>query len=107
LNKIKSFPKSVLPKKILKKISRIKERLTAFLHYHNPVTFHCAKQWYGNDYGGFYICPILLAPPPRTHNKKIIVYSCGVGEDISFDIAIMHDCDCEVFAFDPTPKSIA
>jgi FkbM family methyltransferase len=29
-----------------------------------------------------------------------------VGEDISFDTAVMDDYDCEIFAFDPTPKSI-
>jgi FkbM family methyltransferase len=30
-----------------------------------------------------------------------------VGEDISFDMAVMNDFDCELFAFDPTQKSIA
>jgi FkbM family methyltransferase len=34
------------------------------------------------------------------------VYSCGVGEDISFDTAIMKDFNCKIFAFDPTPQSI-
>jgi FkbM family methyltransferase len=42
------------------------------------------------------------------HNtEKIIVYSAGVGEDISFDIDIMAQfTNCNIFAFDPTPKSI-
>jgi hypothetical protein len=38
--------------------------------------------------------------------KAIRIYSCGVGEDISFDMAVMNDYDCEIFAFDPTPKSM-
>jgi galactoside O-acetyltransferase len=45
-------------------------------------------------------------PPPPPNDKEIVVYSCGVGEDISFDIALMSDYRCKIFAFDPTPKSI-
>lgn len=58
--------------------------------------------WYGNEYGGFYVCPEMLL----LNNRDIIVYSCGVGEDVSFDTAIMNNYNCSVFAFDPTPKSI-
>jgi FkbM family methyltransferase len=43
-------------------------------------------------------------PSPST-TEKIVVYSCGVGEDISFDAEILNDYDCNIFAFDPTPKS--
>ncbi|AZA51876.1 FkbM family methyltransferase [Chryseobacterium sp. G0201] len=56
-------------------------------------------QWYGNDYGGFYISTEKL-------NKNSIIYSFGVGEDISFDEALINKFGCKVFAFDPTPKSI-
>jgi FkbM family methyltransferase len=35
-----------------------------------------------------------------------IVYSFGIGEDISFDKAVIEKHKCPVFAFDPTPKSI-
>jgi FkbM family methyltransferase len=59
----------------------------------------CTKIWYGNVYGGFYGCPDFL-------NNNSVVYSFGIGEDISFDKAIIEKHDCEVFAFDPTPKSI-
>jgi len=58
------------------------------------------KQWYGNGYGGFYLDPTLLT-------DHAIVYSFGIGEDISFDLSIIEKHDCEVFGFDPTPKSIA
>lgn len=59
----------------------------------------CKHKWYGNTYGGFYICPDLL-------NKDSIVYSFGIGEDISFDKALIDQHHCLVFGFDPTPKSI-
>jgi FkbM family methyltransferase len=57
------------------------------------------SEWYGNDYGGFYVYPQLL-------NENSIVYSFGIGEDISFDTAIIQNHHCKVFGFDPTPKSI-
>jgi FkbM family methyltransferase len=63
------------------------------------VSVKCNHTWYGNRYGGFYICPELL-----TGNS--IVYSFGIGEDISFDMQVIESHNCQVFGFDPTPKSI-
>lgn len=57
------------------------------------------KQWYGNGYGGFYVDPTLVP-------DQAIVYSFGIGEDISFDKAIISKHGCKVYGFDPTPKSI-
>jgi FkbM family methyltransferase len=57
-----------------------------------------AHHWYGNDYGGFYACPNLLGPDS-------IIYSVGIGQDISFDRAIIAAHACRVWGFDPTPKS--
>jgi FkbM family methyltransferase len=57
------------------------------------------KHWYGNDYGGFYACPNKIG-------KSSIVYSFGIGEDISFDRDIISNHGCSVYGFDPTPKSI-
>lgn len=34
------------------------------------------------------------------------VYSFGIGEDISFDLAVAEQFGARVFAFDPTPRSI-
>jgi FkbM family methyltransferase len=59
----------------------------------------CNHLWNGNTYGGFYICPELL-------NKNSIIYSFGIGEDMSFDNAININHGCHIFLFDPTPKSI-
>jgi FkbM family methyltransferase len=59
----------------------------------------CKSIWYGNHYGGFYACPDFL-------DENSIVYSFGIGEDISFDSAMIKNHNCRVFGFDPTPKSI-
>ncbi len=59
----------------------------------------CKKKWYGSDYGGFYLHPDII-------NSHSIVYSFGIGTDITFDKAIIENHQCQVFGFDPTPKSI-
>jgi FkbM family methyltransferase len=60
----------------------------------------CKSKWYGNTYGGFYAHPNIL-------NENSVVYSFGIGEDISFDRAIIEKHDCKIFGFDPTPKSVS
>ncbi len=67
---------------------------------HLKRTVKCKHEWYGNTYGGFYACPDLL-------NESSVVYSFGIGEDISFDTALIKKNHCQVFGFDPTPKSIS
>lgn len=57
------------------------------------------KSWYGNKYVGFYVVPELL-------DKDSIVYSFGIGEDISFDLDVINMHGCRIFAYDPTPRSI-
>ena len=56
------------------------------------------KELYGSKYGGWVICPTGLT-------KMSIIYSFGIGEDISWDEEIIAKYDVEVFGFDPTPKS--
>jgi FkbM family methyltransferase len=64
------------------------------------IALKCNFKWFGNEYGGFFICNEIL-------KDEIIVYSAGVGEDISFDIDLINEYpNCKIFAFDPTPKSI-
>lgn len=43
---------------------------------------------------------------PDNIDSETIVYSFGVGDDISFDLAMIKHFDLNVFAFDPTPRSI-
>ena len=42
---------------------------------------------------------------PNNINDNSIVYSFGVGNDISFDLAIIKNYGVKLYAFDPTPKS--
>lgn len=56
----------------------------------------------GNNYGGFYV-----ATEYTPKDKDLIVYSCGIGEDISFDIDMLNNYPlAKIWGFDPTPKSI-
>lgn len=55
---------------------------------------------FGSDYGGWSVITQRL-------NTNSIVYSFGIGEDISFDLGLMETVKCRVHAFDPTPKSLA
>ena len=56
------------------------------------VSFH------GTAYGGWPIVDGLLS-------GSSIVYSFGVGADVSFDLALIERYGCDVHAFDPTPRS--
>ena len=66
-------------------------------HLHKTVK--CQKEWYGSAYGGFYINPKLL-------DKNSVIYSFGIGKDITFDMKCIRKHHCTVFGFDPTPKAI-
>jgi len=43
---------------------------------------------------------------PRALNEESVVYSFGVGTDISFDLGLIRQFGTVVHAFDPTPRSI-
>ena len=51
---------------------------------------------YGSEYGGYYIYKI---------DTIKIVYSFGIGEDISFSEEILEEYHPCIWAFDPTPKA--
>jgi len=65
---------------------------------HRP-TIQLHTEQLGSEYGGWTICPDGLS-------ANSIVYSFGVGEDATFDRAIIERYAVNVFAFDPTPRSI-
>jgi FkbM family methyltransferase len=54
----------------------------------------------GTRYGRWHVPLQLLTP-------ESVVYSVGVGEDVSFDLALIERVGCHVWAFDPTPRAIA
>jgi FkbM family methyltransferase len=66
-----------------------------FLHTEANVR----KCRFGSTYGGWDVA--LEGVGPDT-----VVYSAGVGEDASFDMALIEHFKLVVHAFDPTPKSI-
>jgi FkbM family methyltransferase len=40
---------------------------------------------------------------PKNFSKKSIVYSAGVGKDVSFELDLIKKYRCNVFVFDPSP----
>ncbi len=63
----------------------------------NP-TLKCKKLRLGRGDGEWCICPSSI-------DSSSVVYSFGVGYDISFDLAIIQRFGVQVHAFDPTPLS--
>lgn len=56
----------------------------------------------GTAYGGWFIAPGALP-----HDRPPVVLSFGIGDDISFDLELIRRYQARVYAFDPTPKSLA
>ena len=55
---------------------------------------------FGTEYGGY------LLPENINLNSESIIYSLGIGEDISFDTTLSGKYNCKISMFDPTPRSI-
>ncbi len=53
----------------------------------------------GTEYGAHVVCVEVL-------DSESIVYSFGLGEDISFDLKLIERVGCCVQGFDPTPRAI-
>ena len=52
----------------------------------------------GTNYGAWTLCPEGLSP-------ERVVYSFGIGDEISFDLDLIRRYGVRVYAFDPTPAS--
>jgi FkbM family methyltransferase len=89
----------------------------SFLQLLPPSTRRAAKRWlgfelgaktdicvpremHGRDDGVWCVCPRGLC-------RDSIIYSFGIGTDISFDVSLIETYGLSVFAFDPTPKSLS
>lgn len=57
----------------------------------------------GNYGGGFYLPKEIFCRGRQGHK---IIYSVGIGENISFDEEILKVINADLYAFDPTPKAI-
>jgi FkbM family methyltransferase len=60
---------------------------------------HKPMKWYGIVGAGFFVHEGAMS-------ADSVVYSFGVGEDISFDNELIKNFNCKIYAFDPTPRSI-
>lgn len=56
----------------------------------------------GTEYGAH-----CVATEPLTRSVSPLVYSFGLGQDISFDLELITRFGARVIGFDPTPRSIA
>ncbi len=59
----------------------------------------CKSLHLGNEGARWCVCPDNLS-------ASSVVYSFGVGEDISFDLELIRRFQVQLHAFDPTPRSI-
>lgn len=57
----------------------------------------CSKAFLGSRYNGKSVCL-------KDLSEESLVYSFGVGYDISFDLELIERTGCQVHAFDPTPE---
>jgi FkbM family methyltransferase len=57
----------------------------------------------GTEYGAHCVA----TRPLEERGPGALVYSFGLGEDVSFDLALIERFAAEVWGFDPTPRSIA
>lgn len=82
--------------------SRLGQSVLRLLGHQLPIKpkLHCEMlQLGGPVYGSWTVCP----------NKIVrggLIYSFGVGEDISWDLAMIERFGVTIHAFDPTPRSI-
>lgn len=65
----------------------------------HQIAFNKNCEYLGTEYGGFYL-------PDSFRMENSVVYTFGIGEDLSFSEAVIKKGGT-VYAFDPTPKSIA
>lgn len=88
--------------KLLYRICRAGSRITNAIqrpHLNFALKAICNTKCFGSDYARYCVCA-------DTVTERSIVYSFGVGEDIEFDLAMIREFAVDVFAFDPTPKSV-
>ena len=79
----------------LKRFSKILLRKDLY----TKVQYECLTETLGNPGAAFTICPEKIDENP-------VVYSFGIGTDISFYVSLIDKYKLNVCAFDPTPRSL-
>jgi len=84
---------------MLEKIKKFKRVVLGKDFYYSPTkSINCKK--FGSEYGGCWVATDNL------DKEELVVFSFGLGEDITFDLEMTKHFECKVYGFDPTPKSI-
>ena len=97
---MKYFPEWILKRRYINKGLRISNNI-----YRNIVKMRVPRSKFqlekvGSNYGGWYV-------PVKEIQSDWIIYSAGIGLDMTFDHGMVAKYGCQLFAFDPTPQSIA
>ncbi len=82
-----------------KAIAEHRIRCTMNRDVHFSATVRRNKLPLGSGDGRWIICPDHLGP-------ESVIYSIGIGMNITFDLALIERFRCKVHAFDPTPLAI-
>jgi FkbM family methyltransferase len=82
------------------KIAKRGARILAGSDVYIPKQVDCEVVYLGKAGASWPVCPEALPDQP-------LVYSFGVGEDVSFDLELIRLFHATIHAFDPTPRSIA
>jgi FkbM family methyltransferase len=64
-----------------------------------PARVRRSSIYLGTEYGGWSVIPELVP-------QNACVFSIGIGQDISFDLAMIARFGADVYGFDPTPVSM-
>jgi len=80
-------------------VSSIRRVLRRAGGFRPRLDLHCDTSRLGTEYGGWTLAT-------KSLSREDVVYSFGVGEDISFDQQLIDKFGVTVHAFDPTPRSI-
>ena len=67
--------------------------------FYQSGQINCPRLTFGNRYADWTFCPHNL-------DEHSVIYSFGVGEDISFDLELIQYYNLHIHAFDPSPRSI-
>jgi len=98
---IKRLLKRVVPDSVINFVrsARVAIRLGLLFPWLATLRNAGRKVRFGTDYGGWTI-------PNDRLTAQSICYCVGCGEDISFDLELIRQYSCTVYAFDPTPRSV-
>ena len=67
--------------------------------FYAKAQYECLTETHGDTGAAFTICPDKI-------NENSVVYSFGIGTDISFDVSLIERYNLNIYAFDPTPRSL-